>query len=275
MPVVYQELCVVRRSEWDIWNPTNVTLPAWPPQVLQEAHLERFVSCAPPASCQLSDARTSGGDQCDKSWPPTFSPAAFISLTPSSTSLTEPLAVNKPVCLPSGTALPTILDVGQGGSRYHLPVTINGLLVNAVVDTGADVTVVAAHIAAQLTELSWKRQAQLQNFTGGSTTAYGPEAVRLAADTNVIRLEVYSAPLLEECILGNDALTALGAVIDCRTRQVTLRPISQEPISPPVKRIRTSSENDSAHRADYAPAQSRGRSHSLARRRRGWWNSTN
>ena len=167
------------------------------------------------------------GSPCVAPWPPTLVPTFLNSVqTPGFRleSHATPLVEIEEVCRrPSTTMLPTILDVGQGGTRYHLPVTVNGLLVSAVVDTGADVTVLSDYIADQLTELAWNRPAQLQNFTGGSTTARGPEAVKLAAGRNTADLEVYRVLLLGECILCNDAFTALGAVINCRTQQSNAR----------------------------------------------------
>ena len=118
--------------------------------------------------------------------------------------------------------MPSVLDVGTGGQRYRLGVSLNGLPAQAIIDTGADVTVVATHIAARMPMVSWTRQASLQNFTGGVTIAQGPETLKVNAGSGHVTLDVYAAPILEDCILGNDALTSLGVVIDCGKRRVTL-----------------------------------------------------
>lgn len=120
------------------------------------------------------------------------------------------------------TGYPSVLDVGTGEERYRLAVRINDVPMDAIVDTGADVTVLANHMADRLHNCQWDRPANLLNFTGGFTEARGPETVHIASATRIVPVEAYSAHLLEDCILGNDALTALGVIIDCGARRVDL-----------------------------------------------------
>ena len=165
--------------------------------------------------------------------------------------------------------LPAILDVGQGGLRYHLPAERNGVPVQAVVDTGADVTVIATHVANQLPELDWSSPAQLQNFTGGAITAKGPTTVQMRVGPKQISIEVFSAPLVEECILGNDALTALGAIIDCRAQCVILQgEFSVSP--PPAKRARGPAGDSWPCRSVTPASRSQNSGQQLQRRRGGW-----
>ena len=119
---------------------------------------------------------------------------------------------------------PRILDVGVGHPRYRLTASVEGQTVEAMVDTGADVTVLAIHVADRLPGNRWKRISSLQDFAGNLIAARGPAPVTINVGKRVATAKAYRVDIAEDCILGNEVLTSLGAVISCATRTVTFEP---------------------------------------------------
>ena len=91
-----------------------------------------------------------------------------------------------------------------------VPVTIDGIPVNALVAAELDVTILDHSVVAQLSDRPWSDQAVIRGITGGRLPARGSAVVTIATSSSVAQLRVYAANIQVGCLLGRDSLVALN-----------------------------------------------------------------
>lgn len=111
-----------------------------------------------------------------------------------------------------------------------IPVTLNDIEANGVVDTGADATVISSDFAsvAGIDTKGCKKACLLNAEDGAEMTAFGDVTATLKIGSHTTSWHVYVAPIRDSVLIGMDRLDSLDAVI--YTRQGNLR-IGKEIIS--------------------------------------------
>lgn len=105
----------------------------------------------------------------------------------------------------------------NGERAWRIPVTICGVVVNAVVDTAAELTIISQNVYDKLpwrTELDFHNNVNLAG--GGATMSVGFMGnVDLEIGDSKFSTPVYVAPLQDEMLLGIDFLQGNGVTLKC------------------------------------------------------------
>ena len=128
------------------------------------------------------------------------------------------------------TTVKPVLQIGKktGGRSISVLVKINGVEAEAIVDTGADVSVLSRKFARHLQlELDNKHTTHLVNAEDGKEMdAVCDEKVKLLIGNSSINWSMYICPTRENVLIGMDLLETLDAVVLARQGDLVVNGIA-------------------------------------------------
>ncbi|KAI4896495.1 hypothetical protein NFI96_004225 [Prochilodus magdalenae] len=115
--------------------------------------------------------------------------------------------------------LPSGSDSGAAGlSGYFLRCTLNGVTVDALVDTGSSVSLIQPRLAEEVAgELVTdnRRRIALSSVTGDPIGLLGVTELSIDVGKGPFKQQFWVGRINDPCILGKDLLSRVGAIIDC------------------------------------------------------------
>ena len=128
------------------------------------------------------------------------------------------------------TTVKPVLQIGKktGGRSISVPVKINDVEAEAIVDTGADVSVLSRKYARHLQiELDNKHTTHLMNAEDGKEMeAVCDVKVKLLIGNSTIDWSMYICPTRENVLIGIDLLEALDAVVLARQGDLVINGVA-------------------------------------------------
>ena len=128
------------------------------------------------------------------------------------------------------TTVKPVLQIGKktGGRSISVPVKINDVETEAIVDTGADVSVLSRKFARHLQlELDNEHTTHLMNAEDGNEMeAVCDVKVKLLIGNSTIDWSMYICPTRENVLIGMDLLETLDAVVHARQGDLVINGIA-------------------------------------------------
>ena len=141
------------------------------------------------------------------------------------TSILQPVLSNADFCK-IGTISPsshcTLTELGIRGCSIFLPMKINNVSVEALIDTGAEVTVISSSFAKKVPQLFSDQHILLRNAEEGAVMlAHFCPDITLSVGHTPYKWHIFEAPIADNLILGQDfiyhhkldILTSQGVVV--------------------------------------------------------------